>query len=150
MAKLARCLEEQKNYTEAEKLYQKILSARSQWLAAEHPKLSDQMVNLGRLMMADNRLTDSEAMLQKALPLQKKMLPDGHPKIGITQSLLGANLSQQMKFDQAEPLLLEGHKLLSEATDAHPEDLRNARQRIVEMYQKWGKKKEADKWRIQQ
>ncbi len=68
----------------------------------------------------------------------------GHPSTAYTRSLLGGCLSKQKKFADAEPLLLQG---LAQAKATPPKRLREALERLVQLYAAWGQKDKADEWR---
>ena len=66
------------------------------------------------------------------------------------QSLLGATLLGQSKFEAAEPFLLSGYAGMLRQKDTIPavsrSDLAEARGRIVKLYQKWGKPEKVADW----
>ena len=68
-----------------------------------------------------------------------------------TRSQLGGSLLGQKKFAEAEPLLLRGYEGLKarEAKIPAPSKKRlaEAAERVVRLYEAWGKKDEADAWR---
>jgi len=61
--------------------------------------------------------------------------------------MLGASLAGQREYDQAEPLLLSGYQGLKQRELAIPwanrSALKQAGERIVELYQDWGKPEKA-------
>jgi hypothetical protein len=66
------------------------------------------------------------------------------------QSVLGASLTGQGKYDEAEPLLLAGYQGMFQRKDAMPAenrpDLENALGWIVSLYQRWNKPQKAVEW----
>jgi serine/threonine protein kinase len=68
------------------------------------------------------------------------------------QSLLGDNLRARGSYVEAEPLLLGGFTGLKEREKNLPAPaqprVREAGERIVRLYQEWGKKDKAEEWRV--
>jgi TolA-binding protein len=68
------------------------------------------------------------------------------------RSLLGGALLGQKRYTEAEPLLLEGHEGLRQQASNIPRAVRQQRlteavERLVRLYDAWGKKDKADEWR---
>ena len=65
--------------------------------------------------------------------------------------MLGEALLDQKKFADAEPLLLSGYEGMKQREDTIPPQdkprLTKALERLVKLYEAWGKKDEAMKWR---
>jgi hypothetical protein len=61
--------------------------------------------------------------------------------------LLGGCLSAQGSYQEAERLLIDGYEGLRNAQGAPPHHTQLALQRIVRLYESWGKDEEAQKWR---
>jgi hypothetical protein len=58
----------------------------------------------------------------------------------------GAALTGLGRYDEAEPLLLDGLAILSEDPGALRVVLTNTRRRLADLYAAWGKKTEAAKY----
>jgi hypothetical protein len=70
--------------------------------------------------------------------------------IGDAQSELGGCIAARRDFARAEPLLLEGFRLIEgQAVRAAKSSLPAARARLVELYEAWGRADEAQRWRAQ-
>ena len=67
------------------------------------------------------------------------------------ESLLGESLRGRKKFGDAEPHLKEGYEGMWQRADKIPAPLKRhlteAGERIVRLYDEWGKPEEAAKWR---
>jgi hypothetical protein len=65
--------------------------------------------------------------------------------------MLGGALAEMQNYAEAEPLLLEGYEGLKQREAKLPADrkvvLTEALERLVQLYDAWGKKDEAAKWR---
>ena len=68
-----------------------------------------------------------------------------------THSLLGGSLLGQTKYAEAEPLLLSGYEgMKTREASIPPKDkvrLSQAAERVVKLYEAWGKPDRAAKWR---
>ena len=108
--------------------------------------------HLGAVRLAQKRSADAETLLRQGLSNL------GTPKFNVTfrfvlLSLLGESLSRQMKFAEAEPLLLEGFTGLQK-NQATMSPIMNASrrtrevlERLVRLYEAWGKPDEAAGWK---
>jgi hypothetical protein len=84
--------------------------------------------------------------LREGLALRERHLPAGHWLTANMRSLLGNCLAKQRRFTDAEPLLLQGYHGLNQAKDTLPERLREALERLVQLYTTWGQKAKAEEW----
>jgi TolA-binding protein len=92
---------------------------------------------------------EAEPQLREALAIYQKKVP-GTWHLGFAQVWLGASLAGQGKYEDAEPLLLAGVECLQARRKATPElgaHLADALERLVNLYEAWGKKNRADEWR---
>ena len=77
-------------------------------------------------------------------------LVPAHWRVAEAGSLLGESLAARGAYDEAEPLLLESYAALDAALPAGPrreQKLVPAAERIVKLYDAWGKPAAADEWR---
>jgi serine/threonine protein kinase len=76
---------------------------------------------------------------------------DGIPKlldfgIASSQSVLGNCLRRSKKFQEAEPLLLTGYDRLKAALGSNHERIKEARLRVLKLYQDWNKLEKAQQF----
>ena len=64
-------------------------------------------------------------------------------------SLLGGALAGQKKYAEAEPLLVEGYENMKPPPPAAVRK-KEALERVVELYEAWGKPDKAKEWRARQ
>jgi hypothetical protein len=99
---------------------------------------------------AAQRYSSAEPLLRDRLALRERSQPDDWTTFA-SRSLLGDCLLGQKKFADAEPLILAGYEGLKvrEAKIPAPDKRRltEAAERVVELYDAWGKKKVAEEWR---
>src|SRR5207302_1945190 len=84
------------------------------------------------------------------LALREKAQPDDWRTFD-SRSQLGGSLVGQKKFAEAEPLILAGYEGMKarEAKVPAPEKprLKQAAERVVQLYDDWGKKEKSEEWR---
>jgi tetratricopeptide (TPR) repeat protein len=104
------------------------------------------LVLLGQTLAEQHNYAGAEPFLRECLEIRQKALPEGHWLIADTMSLLGATLARQGEFEEAEPLLVNGYAALT----ANPNTLEDrkglALERLVELYEAWGKPDRAAEW----
>jgi serine/threonine protein kinase/uncharacterized protein HemY len=137
-------------YAKAEPLLANVLEARRRLLGPASPFTTIALASLGKLRLEQQRYIQAESLLREALDGQQKRNPDSWERYD-SQSMLAASLAAQSKFADAEPLLKDAYRGLVEREAAIPSENRSvveqANQRIIQLYESWGKPKEADVWR---
>jgi serine/threonine protein kinase/tetratricopeptide (TPR) repeat protein len=117
---------------------------------------------LGLNLLKQEKWSEAEPILRECLALQEKLAdaplanaaaPPLVPswQIADAKSMLGAALTGQKRFADAEPLLLAGYEGLTAAENAIPARARGrlteSLQRLVRLYDAWEKPDEAVRWR---
>ncbi len=102
--------------------------------------------------LAEEKYADAETRSEMQLIFLKREvlkgeLPEGHWKIGNMMTLLGASLSGQEKFEEAEPQLLDGYSQMKNDPKVTKERMQEALRRIIELYEAWGKPDKAGEYR---
>jgi Flp pilus assembly protein TadD len=140
---------EQRRYSEAEDLFNKVLEVRRRVLGSNHPDTISILDSLGHLQLAEQRYADAELHLREALANQEKTSPDTWERFD-TESMLGASLAGQGRLSDAERLLLSGYKGLASRESSVPAPNRpvlvQALDRIVQLYQDWMKPEKMAEW----
>jgi tetratricopeptide (TPR) repeat protein len=106
-------------------------------------------VVLGWALTENGQAREAEPHLRDGLQSRRDRLPAGSQLTANIESLLGGCLAAQGRYDEAEPLLLHAHADLRAARDTPPSRLRRARERLVRLYEAWGKSDKAAAWRRQ-
>jgi hypothetical protein len=96
---------------------------------------------------------EAEPVLRECLTIREKAQPDAWTTFN-TQSLLGGALLGQKKYAEAEPRLLIGHEGMKQREKVIPPQLKDLRlrealERLVQLYEAMDKKDDAEKWRTQ-
>jgi tetratricopeptide (TPR) repeat protein len=106
--------------------------------------------DLALAYQSQGKFAESEALAREALELERKKQPEDWQRFR-AESLLGASLSGQKRYTEAEPLLLEGYQGMLARKDriAVPDHyhLDLAHKWLVELYEAWGKPEKAAEWR---
>ena len=117
---------------------------------SEHPITVSSAIDLSVADQSQGKFAQSELLAREALEFDSKSQPDGWQRF-LADSLLGASLSGQKKYREAEPLLLKGYQgMLARQQRMAFQDryyLDLAREWIVQLYQDWGKPEQAAEWR---
>jgi eukaryotic-like serine/threonine-protein kinase len=147
---LVDCYEKLNQFDQAEAWRRKWLAAVKERAGADSVPYAAELALLGQTQLQHNNWTDAEAVLRECLAIREKQQPDAWNTFN-TKSMLGGALAGQQKYADAEPLLLAGYEGMKRREAKIPLPgkvrLREAVERLVNLYDAWGKKDEADKWR---
>jgi tetratricopeptide (TPR) repeat protein len=104
------------------------------------------------ILRAQDRYAEAEVSAREALALRER--PGADTKGWLTQSSrnsVGAILTELGKFSEAEPFLIEAFDGLTELEREFPgrawTGFGPTYLRLVELYQKWGRAEESERWR---
>jgi serine/threonine protein kinase len=138
-------------YGRAEPLMRRVVAFDEKARGPEHPRVAGDLDGLAICLMKQGKHLDAEPILGRSLAIRRKAQPDGWATF-ITRSLLGGSLLGQKKYAEAEPLLLEGYQGLKAREATIPPgakaQLASAAERLVALYDAWGKPREAAAWRV--
>jgi len=113
--------------------------------------LAKALAILGEALVIQEHFDEAEPPLREALQLFEMAAPD-HWMTARTESLLGAGLGGQARFEAAEHRLRAAESALRERADTIPglhraRVLRESVERLATFYESWGKPDEAARWR---
>src|SRR6185295_8214997 len=94
---------------------------------------------VGLCLIRQGQYAEAELLLTEALSICEEKLPPGNWARFDTRSVLGETLVGQRKFEEAEPLLLQGYEGLKDSPAASALRKREALERIERLYESWGK-----------
>jgi tetratricopeptide (TPR) repeat protein len=159
MYQLARLYVEQGNDDQAEPLLTAFLEIRRHApspgqqelsFASSYSDTAGVLALVGRLRLRQLRYSEAEAALREGLEGRGKDAPVPWQRYEM-QSMLGASLVAQARFEEAEPLLLSAYQALTLHQHEIPWESRSAveqtNHRIIKLYQSWGKPDKAQAWR---
>jgi tetratricopeptide (TPR) repeat protein len=136
-------------YEQAEIYAAQALAGERHALGSEDPHTMSSEADLALATLSQGKFDKAEPLSREALKSDQKAQPDNWQRFR-AESLLGASLTGQKKYAEAEPLLLKGYEGMTarKSRIAVPSwyylDL--ARDWIAELYRAWGKPKKAAEW----
>jgi non-specific serine/threonine protein kinase/serine/threonine-protein kinase len=140
----------QVKYAQAEPLLIKALEVRRRVLGPDDPDTTSSKATLAGMWLLQRKYAETEPLIREALNDYEK-LPDGWERY-LVQSMLGGSLVGQKKYADAEPLLLSGYQGIIERVATVPgnalSEVERAGDRILQLYQDWGKPEKAAEWRL--
>jgi tetratricopeptide (TPR) repeat protein len=147
----ARTYEKAGRYRDAEPLYRRTVEAAGRQKPRNDRFYSDSLAMLGRCLNRQAKHAEAVPILRECLEIKEKTQP-GDWTTALARSLLGEALAGQREVPAAEPLLLDAYKALIERREKiRPLDrdvtLRDAAERLVRLYEAWGKPDKAEEWR---
>jgi tetratricopeptide (TPR) repeat protein/tRNA A-37 threonylcarbamoyl transferase component Bud32 len=127
------------------------------WLAKQRPKLSADDLDvalrlklLGQCQGIQKHYAAAEQSLRESLAISRKKQPLSILRYD-TETLLGAALVGQRRYGSAEPLLLSGARFfkarVASLAPAQRRFLFDAVNRLIELYDAWGRPEDAARWR---
>jgi serine/threonine protein kinase/tetratricopeptide (TPR) repeat protein len=154
---LSRALLEQGRYDEAASALQDALEIALPALGSEHPLVAIYKINLAAVHLARNEAGAAEALLRQALPVRirvpgvvptrRRTLAQDDWSVGATKSLLGAALAAQARYEEAETMLLAAQRDLDTTPGPHARDATATINRLVALYEAWGRSDRAAAYR---
>jgi serine/threonine protein kinase len=115
----------------------------------DHNRMLIAMDNLTNGHLALENWLEAEKVARECLKFREKQRSGDWPRFH-TRSQLGAALAGRGKYEEAEPLLIEGYQGLKANEAKIPATERNilsaAAARIVPLYRVWGKQDKAEAW----
>ncbi len=137
--------------TRAEGVLRDLLARERAALGLDHPDTATTLWDLAGLLLKQGRPADAEVCLRDAVGIREKRSPDDW-LTGNIRALLGEALTARQKYADAEPVLLRACRELQPPAGQEPEPARQrcfaeTLQRLVRLYEGWGKPEEAARWR---
>jgi serine/threonine-protein kinase len=140
---------EKGDYDQAEPL---LLEAQGLWkknLPPEHPDQGSIALALAKVRMYRGDSNGAKQLLEYALMIRIKNYPPDHTAIANVKSALGECLASQGFYAEAETLLLDAYRVWSQKQGKNHADTIKTGNRLVVLYDAWGKPAEADRYRSQ-
>ncbi len=126
--------------------YQRSLDIREKAFGPVHRDVSVSLERLGtaRALMGD--CSGAVPVLERALDVTRKTMPMDHSRMGVVGSSLGVCLAEARRFDEAERVLLEAHRVLELRDTTEDAATANATH-LVALYERLGRPEEAARYR---
>jgi hypothetical protein len=147
---LAGLLDQTGRGAEALPLFRDAIKLARGQLGPDDPRLAGILAPLGLSLVQQGKWTGAEAVLRECLAIREKAQPDDWSTFN-TRSTLGGSLAGQKRYAEAEPLIVSGYEGLKAREARIPPPgkprLREAAERVVKLYEAWGKPDKAAEWR---
>jgi uncharacterized protein HemY len=147
---LSDCHERLNQYEQAEVWRRKCLAVIKEKAGAESSAYTAELASLGRNLMRQQKWDEAETVLHACLPIRQRKEADAWTTFD-TESLLGGVLLAQKNYADAEPLLRQGYQGMKARQSKSPAESRarltEALERLVQLFDAWGKPDEAAQWR---
>jgi tetratricopeptide (TPR) repeat protein len=131
----------------AARLAREALAMRGKTLPDSHPMIAASLQVLALSLIDLGSADEALPLLRESLALRRRNLPPGHWLIATSESALGACLTALGRHREAEPILLGSYESLRGAKGEGHERTVEARQRLVALYEAWGKPARAAAYR---
>jgi serine/threonine protein kinase/tetratricopeptide (TPR) repeat protein len=147
---LARTHERARQFDQAATVYRELLAIRTSKLPAASLERAARLATISRCLLLAGKADAAEPLLRECLAIRVKKQPDEWGTFN-ARSLLGGALLARKNYAAAEPLLIEGYEGLKKREGKMPAMARprlaEALERLVRLYEDWGKKDKAEEWR---
>lgn len=127
------------DYGAAEAMLRESLAMNIELLGREHRSTADSLSLLANCLIASGGYDEAFSLAVEAREIYVAALSEDHWRTAVAIGAEGAALAGLGDYMQAEPLLLQSHAVLSEDPAALTRYVREATQRLVELYSQWGK-----------
>ncbi len=124
---------------EAEQLYRRSQEIRRQRFGNEHATVFWGDRNLVLLLLAEGELATARVVAESMHSGLRRTLPEQHWQIAAADVALGALLTAEGRYEEAEPCLTEGYEVLRAVRGEHSTYTRDARRRVYELYEARGR-----------
>ena len=124
---------------EAITLFRRSMEAQEPFIRPDHPQRAFPRMGLASVYMEQRRWAAAEPLLREALALRRAALAANDRYIAESLSDLGAVLTERGRFAEAETLLKESDGILVETFGDSARRTRAVRERLVRLYERWGK-----------
>jgi serine/threonine protein kinase len=101
----------------------------------------------GLILAKTGQPKEGETILREAVKIRTDLLPKGHYWVALANSALGECLTIEKRYNEAEPLLLASYESLKSSQGASNPRTQIALQRLVTLYEKWGRLDAASAYR---
>jgi hypothetical protein len=127
-----------------------VLARRRKARGPNRLHLADDLVDLGQVLLERSRWSEAEPLLREAAAIRERATPDDWRRYD-AMSLLGGSLLGQGRYTEAEPPVVDGYEGMKarEGRIGVPDRprLREAAERVVHLYEGWGRPEPAVAWK---
>ena len=132
-------------------MLEEALAIRAEALPPEHPDIGEVCLHLGLLRLQQSEPSLARELLERSRRLRAGVLPEDDEEYGLTVSALGLAIALTGGCAEAEPLVLDGHRIIDRAVKkakGRPStDVDRAAGRVIAMYEHCGSSDKAAQFR---
>lgn len=143
---LAHLYEDNKNYSQAEKIFQKTLKIRQNLVGSNHLDVATSLIHLSDLYYAQAKYAAAEPFCVKSLNIRSELLSEKNVVYIVTLGKLASIYVAQGKYKQAEILYLKGLKLKKEIYNENDSSIILTLKNLTSLYISQGKYLEAEQY----
>jgi hypothetical protein len=148
LGELVQTLLEAKKLDKARPRVEEYLMGQDKQPSSMSSLLANQQGSIALLLVKNKQYPEAEKLLRRSLAFREREQPGAWFTFD-TQSMLGAALLGQKKYAEAESLLLKGYEGMKQRENAFPKgaiNIREAIDRLIELYTVTNRTDEAKKW----
>lgn len=135
-----------KRWRDAATVTREVVALRGKSLDDSSYPVQASLMYLGRALAQLDSAAAGEAFVREARRLRQQSVPPGHWLLAAMDGSLGEVVTMAGRYAEAEQLLLAAEKRLAELRgDDHPITIAQ-RERLVELYRRWGKPDQMSAW----
>ena len=143
----AQLLYEKQEYSEAETKIDECLKIYRVSAASSYINYPTAGMIQGLIYAQTDRPAEAEKLLREAVELRAQYSPSGHFLRAVAENELGNFLAGQKRFDEAQALMLSSYESLKKSQAPNSPRVRTALERLVALYENWGRPDESSKYR---
>ncbi|MEM7584160.1 MAG: tetratricopeptide repeat protein [Acidobacteriota bacterium] len=137
--RLASVLEAKGDLAAAELAYCESLQITRESSLHESTTAAGYFSDFASLMSVRGSHGEAKELISKALSIFEQQTLADPSIIKEAESIYGSILGQEGQFPKAESLLLSSYEVISETTGAHSRNTQAALERLIDLYQAWGR-----------
>ncbi|MCP4245503.1 MAG: serine/threonine protein kinase [bacterium] len=147
MVSLAQLHYKQGQAAESEAMFRRVYPLQVARFGPDDARTMESRMNLAFSYLDRNALDEAEALFRENFDLARNGYPPGDMMVAACQSAYGKCLTALKRYEEAEKHLLASHAAFESLVEQYPSAVRNSADRIVKLYEAWGRPEQADKYR---
>ncbi|HEY2712724.1 MAG TPA: serine/threonine-protein kinase [Chthoniobacterales bacterium] len=145
----AALLYEEGRFAESLEKVSRTLDLYRQSFGTHYDNYPTALIIQGLSLNKTGRPNEGETFLREAVKLRSESLPKDHFWVALANGALGECLTTEGRHDEARPLLLQSYQSLKSSQGATNPRTRLALQRLITLYNHWGKTGIANTYQIE-
>lgn len=125
------------NYHQAASFISSATALVEENLPDGHPAMADALIVLGECLLERGDAAGAEPVLQKCLDIRRNVYPKEHLQVVLAKQALGRCLAVLERYEEAQKLLVEAYRGLSETLGAESAQAKAASQALASLYELW-------------